>query len=811
MTMMREKRETGRTTQTPLWVELLALLLLGLLALKLLVSFQSVVDLGVADEAVYLTRGVNLARAELNPQWAPLYSVWYFLLDTVSGLNDNLRLYDLNYLVLSVLGPLLLYFYLRRIQVALAVAFVASALYLLSYSNLGVTPYQGKFAVLCVLLALITTTFLARRFHYAVLLITLLLLSYIRPEYALAFVAAALLAVGVVAYRTWRQGTSYLRARSLWLQAAVVLVLTVVLVQFMGNPLRGGRSDFAFKQHFAINYVFWGRADTNPWSAADAIAQEAFGEVHSVPVMALNNPGLFTLHLATNAIRYPQNLAITSVLKPYVPKHLGPTTAVRGVNLAIPGFLLICLVLGIMLNRRYAKIQATSAPVADTERVLASRLSDEDPVAPQPANRAAAPALASASQRRTALKVWLARQRRCPLPAFCGQENVYAAKVVALFLAFISLPSVASSLLIFPRYHYLQLQAVLLLILLAVFMSNTLVLTSRNRSTARSVLAMSVAGALLLVLAPNLASGWSWPNASTPVHTDIRSTVKLLRSLNIEEPVTFMSYTRTNYSFNVYFDTPYTPVSPAATNDLKTFLQDQQINMIIWPDSVQNEAAFRDSEEFRQLLADPASYGFAQIAVPDATRKGSSRVLLDASLVNELPTAGKPESGSNMGQASPAPSVRSQQAQREKADALMEAGQVEEALALYRELVSADPANRATHMTLAAALAEAGRDLEALSEYEKISQRWPDFPWAHTRRGEIFARTGDLPAAIQAFETAAQLAPDDPNPRFVLAYAYHHAGMRDQAIAAFEIALAMDPDRPAARKVLEELKAANEP
>lgn len=745
--MAQTNREPGRTNRIPIWVDLLASMLLGALALKSLYGFQAVIDLGVADEAVYLTRGVYLGQAELNPQWAPLYSIWYYLLNTISGLSDNVRLYDTNYLVLSIIGPLLLYTYLRRIDAAPVVALVAAALYLISYSNLGVTPYQGKFAVVCVLLALIATTFLPRRLHYTVLLIALLLLAYIRPEYALSFVAAAVLAVGLVVYRVWRQGLAYLKVRSLWLQAAVLLVLVVVSAQVMGNPLRGGRSDSAFKQHFAINYVAWGLADTNPWSQADDIAQEAFGDADSIPAMALNNVPLFARHLLTNAARYPQNLAITSALTPYLPRHLGPPAAVRSVSLAVAGFLLLGFIAAVVLIWR--KPGGSSAGGSDAT-------------------------------------------------AAAGRYG-YAARLVGAFLLFISIPNVISSLVVYPRFHYLQLQALLLLILLAILVSSALAAVRRNQSTARSVLVMGAAALFLMALTPNLARGWSWPKAATPMRADIRGTVNLLRSLDIEDPVTFMSYTRTNFSFNVYFDTPFTPVSPAATDDLRGFLRDQNINMIIWPDSVQNEVAFRDNEQFRQLLADPAAYGFAELFVPDATWKGSSRVLIAPSLVAELPATGGPQAG-----AAPAQSVRTQW---ERAGALMAGGQTDQALALYRDLVNADPANRAGRMTLAAALVQAGRDADALAEYAAISQRWPDFPWAYTRRGEILERTGDLPGAILAFETAVQLAPNDPNTHVVLAYAYRHAGLRDQAIASFEAALALDPERPAARRVLEELRS----
>ena len=746
--MSNSMLQTDQPPRESLWIDALGLALLAALAVKVLAGFSAAVDLELADEALYLTRGVELFQTRLDPQWAPLYSVWYFLLNGLFRLHDTVQLFVLNYVALSVLGPFLLYIYLRRIRVIPLVALVAAALQMLSFSNLGMTPYQGKFAIVCVLGCLIAATYLPKRVHYGVLAITLLLLSFVRPEYALAFVLAVLVAIGLVVYQVWRQGTSILRERFLWTQAAFILVLVVVLSLFMGNPLLGGRSDSAFKQHFAVNYVSWGLADVNPWAASDAIAQQAFGEQHSLARMALNNPALFARHLLSNASLYPKNLIQTTAITPYLSgntNHWG--------QLVLGGILLVVFAVCVALNVKYARSQPA---------------------------------------------------RRCRIPAFCDQPNRDAIRLVVALLVFTSIPALLASLLIFPRPHYLQLQALLLLILLAAFVSNSLALfQGRLRRPARTILLVAATGATLLLLAPNLAGGWWWRGEAVTPRTDVRSTVMMLRTLALQSPVRFLAYTRTLYSFNTYLGPNYVSTTGAPGNDLPAFLLDQDVNMIIWPDRIGIDDVFRDNADFAKLLDDPDSFGFAQLAVSNPTWKGTSRVLIAEALVAELPDPALVQKAP----AVIAPASGASQDQYKQAEELLLAGNVDQAIDLYRSLLVSDPANRSGHMALAAALAKAGLDVEAVLEYQAISAQWPDFPWAYTRRGEILERQGDLPGAILAFEEAVRLAPDDPNPRFILAYAYRHAGMADEAIATFEAALSMDPNRSAARKVLDELKA----
>ncbi len=141
-----------------------------------------------------------------------------------------------------------------------------------------------------------------------------------------------------------------------------------------------------------------------------------------------------------------------------------------------------------------------------------------------------------------------------------------------------------------------------------------------------------------------------------------------------------------------------------------------------------------------------------------------------------------------------------------EAQALLDAGKAQEALAILQELAAAAPDDRAVRMVLGRALAAAGQTEAALAEFESIAEQWPDYAWALVRRGELLEQTGDRRAAIRDFRAAVRIAPDDADVRFALAYALARDGQRNAAIEEFEAGLLLDPNRPGARAALERLQ-----
>ena len=166
--------------------DLILTFFLAISSLKLVNLYENVVDLGLCGESSYLQNGVELIKRGLpSSQYSPLYSVWYFLLSRLPV--NNLQLYYLNYKALIFLTTILIYIYSRRLKVMPQVSAVVSFLYLISGIHL-VNYYVGYFALLVLLLFLIFTTFAeSREWFYCVLGTGFLVVSFVKPEYFVAF------------------------------------------------------------------------------------------------------------------------------------------------------------------------------------------------------------------------------------------------------------------------------------------------------------------------------------------------------------------------------------------------------------------------------------------------------------------------------------------------------------------------------------------------------------------------------------------------------------------------------------------------
>lgn len=723
------------------WIDFLGIAFIALLVFKTGYSFQRVVDIAVSDEGRYLGQGVRLLELGFpSPQWAPLYALWYFLLSKLPFARDTVQLYYLSYSLLSFSVPVLLYIYLRRISVYPIVALLTSWLYLVSYSNLGVWPYPTKFAALCLVVLLIVATFLPRSTHYTLLTIVLLVVSFVRPEYAPAFVIAVLAGIGMVLVRTRQQGWPYLKAALP--KGILVAALTVTLVALMGDPLAGTRNLDAFSQHFSMNYVSWTGSSASPWVNNAAIMREVFGKVETISQVARNNPGAFGRHVFTNAVHYPGSL-LEMVFKLHLSGQLRSEVAVNAVNLALGGLALLTVVASVVLNVQYRR----------------KRISLEE-------NKTKPPLL----------------------PALHQPANKEHVRFVGLLFLFVSMSAVASSLLIYPRYHYLQIQALLLLILGALFISNTAGLyQAAGPAPRKTAVLLSTVGIVLLLITPSLAFGWML-GAPKQTRTDVKNTIFMLRDMDIKTPVNFVTFGGSpTFSYDIYLGENYHKIpSTAKAESFDEFLKRLPINMVVWPEQLLFDARFQDDDQFKAFIEDPQSLGFLAFVVPESN--GQRSVFVKSNLTTVTPPTDNATTAA-------------------EAKQLYNTGQYEEAIRAYRTLVENNPKDQSSRMGLAESLAKAAHADEAMVEYDEIIREWPRFPWVYIRRGELLEESGDYEAAIADYQRAATLAPDLADPHFRLGFVYLHNGDREAAIREFEAGLQIDPGRERPRKALEALLA----
>jgi len=102
-------------------------------------------------------------------------------------------------------------------------------------------------------------------------------------------------------------------------------------------------------------------------------------------------------------------------------------------------------------------------------------------------------------------------------------------------------------------------------------------------------------------------------------------------------------------------------------------------------------------------------------------------------------------------------------AKEQQAVALINQGKLQEAEAIYRDLIAAGTKNHAVYGNLAAICGMQGRFDELTELLRKTLQLKPNYPDAHYNLGIALQEQGDLDAAIASYNTALQLKPNYPD------------------------------------------------
>ncbi len=520
------------------------------------VLVPGMIDISVADEALYMSHGLRLPLDGLpSPQWAPLYSIWYFALSAIQ--SDPVRLYDLNYTILVLAVPLLLYAHLRQSGVSAALAGVVAGLYLWSATNLDVWPYPSRFANLLLLLALISASAGPLRRQAGLVLVgALFLLSYVRPEYFVSWVAAVLVGGGGLLWSALHDR----RQRSPWAAARIAglaAVATAWMVLF-GVPVDGGdRAEKAFAQHVAINLSKPSEAGMTARTDYGWVMRGVFKGARSAPEAFTENPAMFMRHVEKNARHYVPRLAGVALLRPST-RLVSPA---RG-DIAEGAIALVVFI-------AIAGLLVSSRNDASSVRLL--RAEDEGSL-----------------------------------------------RLQLLALAAISCAVVAAALVIYPRPHYLQVQGLLLTILATRAVSAFAAMFATKMGWHRMP-SLRAAAVCALLLMSSLGAAAAILRA-TPRDTPYRNTVLLLRWLRPRAEIRILAPTVASEGFNVYLDpsvvqVPLTP-KVGRRGGLLEFLSRERVNLIVWPGQFANFSSYRDDPEYLALLSSPQDHGFVGLEVP---------------------------------------------------------------------------------------------------------------------------------------------------------------------------------------------------
>jgi protein O-GlcNAc transferase len=124
---------------------------------------------------------------------------------------------------------------------------------------------------------------------------------------------------------------------------------------------------------------------------------------------------------------------------------------------------------------------------------------------------------------------------------------------------------------------------------------------------------------------------------------------------------------------------------------------------------------------------------------------------------------------------------------------LHKAGRLEEAEAIYRDVLARDPANAQAQNWLAVIAGMRGDFAGAAALFRGAAERAPDNANIAYNLGEALRKAGDLSGSIAAFARAIELQPDMADAHYRLALNLDATGALDLAEAAYRKAIALDP------------------
>jgi hypothetical protein len=383
---------------------------------------------------------------------------------------------------------------------------------------------------------------------------------FVRPE---LFVALVLVTLGVacaavrgVWRRTWR-------LVDVGRDVGVVLFLASLPFAVFGNPLAGGRSLFAWSQHYALAQAMQHRTELNPWLNTLAIVTRDFDPVASIGDAFRANPRAFVANMIFNARLLPSRVQELLQPAPFAARTAGDVVAATLVVLAAfagssflalrhrPGALddSVCLVFGVWLA-----VAATT--LADVLVIHPRRHYLQVPtgIGLSLVSAGLGPAWAQA-RRCFRARAMPTREISRPLPAWGLVALCGALLIVSPSRAFGACPQTA------------------------------------------------------LGLAP----------APTRPFAKVRATVEALRALGLTRPVVVLEQ---GYSYAFYSGLEFDRLAEwTKDRPFTNFVQDNDVGLVVLSSDLSENRLFSGDPEYLRFAADPVSFGFRTVPVPGTSTR----------------------------------------------------------------------------------------------------------------------------------------------------------------------------------------------
>ena len=143
-------------------------------------------------------------------------------------------------------------------------------------------------------------------------------------------------------------------------------------------------------------------------------------------------------------------------------------------------------------------------------------------------------------------------------------------------------------------------------------------------------------------------------------------------------------------------------------------------------------------------------------------------------------------------------------------NALLRDGQLEEAIVHLQKALQIDPAYAEPYNHMGSVLMKKGQIAEAIGYYQKAIQLNTSYADAYNNLGVAFLRNGQLDEAIAHYKKAVAIKPDSAELQYNLGNALARKGSWADAIACYQAALSTERDSVKAAKVRNNLGAALE-
>jgi Flp pilus assembly protein TadD len=126
-------------------------------------------------------------------------------------------------------------------------------------------------------------------------------------------------------------------------------------------------------------------------------------------------------------------------------------------------------------------------------------------------------------------------------------------------------------------------------------------------------------------------------------------------------------------------------------------------------------------------------------------------------------------------------------------NALVQRGDLSDAIEHYRLAVRIEPGYATAHCNLGTVLMQTGRIAEAAEQFQEALNLKPNYVEAHNNMGNVLLQTGQVPEAVEQFEQTLKIKPDYAEAHYNLGNALARTGRAAEAIQHYEQALSIDP------------------